>query len=124
MSSRKVGSMLAAAVLVLATTGCYHYNFEQRTAVPGARLTTYQERRPTYLNGFLGTGTVDTAKYCAEPVRTELRVTGADVLLSVVTLLIYTPHTLYVTCSEPAPRAVTNSVLDARARRTLRPAAR
>ena len=33
-----------------------------------------------------------------DPVRTERRNYGVDVLLSVGTLLIYTPHTLYVTC--------------------------
>jgi hypothetical protein len=43
--------------------------------------------------------------YCDQPVRTELRVTAVDVLLSLVTVLIYTPHTLYVTCSMPPARS-------------------
>lgn len=83
-----------APLLLLA--GCYHYRFVH--AEPVADVVVHRERVPTYLNGFVGTGTVDTAKHCADPVTTELRVTGVDVLISLGTLLIYTPHTLNVTC--------------------------
>jgi len=84
----------------LSLTGCYHFRFERlsKTAVASPADVVHEIRRPTYLNGFIGTGTVDVSRYCPNPVRTELRVTGTDVLLSAVTLLIYTPHTLYVTC--------------------------
>jgi hypothetical protein len=78
--------------------GCYHYAFEQAPVPAQQPVETFVERRATYFNGFFGTGRVDTARYCARPVRTELRVTPTDVALSVVTLLIYTPHTLSVTC--------------------------
>ena len=86
---------LAALVVV---AGCYHYAVDQRPAAPGEALVTHEERRAIWLNGFVGTGEVDATKYCAHPVRTELKVTATDVLLSVATLLVYTPHTLYVTC--------------------------
>jgi hypothetical protein len=56
------------------------------------------ERAGTWLNGFLGTGKIDTSQYCSDPIRTELRVNASDVLISIATLLVYTPHTLYVTC--------------------------
>jgi hypothetical protein len=104
-------ALRGAWLLLVATlgSGCYHFSFEQAdsaasvtpAAQPSQRLVTYKERRPTYLNGFIGTGKVDVSRYCERPVRTELRVTAPDVLLSVATLLIYTPHTLYVTCSVP-----------------------
>lgn len=97
--------LLVAAALVAPSAGCYHYVFEHQAAPSSAPATakpqvlvTYSERVPTYLNGFVGAGKLDTARYCADPVRTELRVTAADVLISGMTLLIYTPHTLYVTC--------------------------
>jgi hypothetical protein len=32
--------------------------------------------------------------------RTELRVTATDVAIGIATLLIYVPHTLYVTCAQ------------------------
>jgi hypothetical protein len=79
--------------------GCYHFAFEQRPVPAQAPLATFVERRATYLNGLVGTGRIDTARYCARPVRTELRTTPTDVALSVVTLLIYTPRTLSVTCA-------------------------
>jgi hypothetical protein len=95
-------SHAALALLWLATPGCYRYRFELRPEPPEARLVTHEERVPTYLNGFVGTGRLETARYCEQPVRTELEVTATDVLLSVVTLLIYTPHTLRVTCEQPS----------------------
>ena len=104
---------------LLALTGCYHFSFEQRpptsttflTSTDGSitakpprvppRLVTYERTVPTYFNGFVGTGRIDTSQFCDEPVRTELRVNARDVLASVFTLLTYTPHTLYVTCEVP-----------------------
>jgi hypothetical protein len=95
--------LLAVALL----TGCYHYEFRQTAPpAPGMVLVTHVERRPTYLNGFIGTGRIDTSRYCDHPVSTELKVTGTDVLLSIATLLIYTPHTLSVTCAEPPSTAL------------------
>jgi hypothetical protein len=104
--------MRAAPIVAFAalTAGCYHYAFDMGPAAPPAgagevapdaqpkATVTYSERAGTYLNGFVGTGRIDVSRYCARPVRTELRVTGLDVLLGVITLLMYTPHTLYVTC--------------------------
>jgi hypothetical protein len=84
----------------LALAGCYHFSHELRDPSPGTRLVTHTERTATYLNGFVGTGELDVERYCVDPIRTELRVTATDVLLSMVTLLIYTPHTLSVTCEE------------------------
>jgi hypothetical protein len=103
----RLPTLTAALVLSIASSGCYHYTFQHKpesAALKGDPQkeekvhVTYKERRPTYLNGFIGNGEIDTTKYCSEPVRTELRVTAVDVLLSLGTLLIYTPHTLYVTC--------------------------
>ena len=92
---------LLALVLCVSATGCYRYRFEQRPA--DGPTVTHVHRVPTYLNGFVGTGRIDVMRDCPAPVRTALTVTATDVLLSVVTLLIYTPHTLSVTC--PAPTA-------------------
>jgi hypothetical protein len=85
-------------ILLALCAGCYHYSFEQRPPRADERQVTYVRRTPTYLNGLVGTGEVETQRYCADPIRTELRVRASDVLLSIVTLLIYTPHTQYVTC--------------------------
>jgi hypothetical protein len=94
-------SPVLLSLLVLVTSGCYRYRFELRPEPPEAQLVTHEVHVPTYLNGFVGTGRVETPRYCEQPVRTELEVTATDVLLSLVTLLIYTPHTLRVTCEQP-----------------------
>jgi hypothetical protein len=99
---------LALLVPVTAVLGCFHYVHEIHPPAVPEQTITHSERVPTYVNGFIGTGTVDARKYCDDPVRTELRVTAVDVLLSVGTLLIYTPHTLYVTC-DAAPKGSTHA---------------
>lgn len=105
--SSRLTTIAAAVAIMISGSGCYHYTFQHRpesASIQGGNqkeekaLVTYRERRPTYLNGFVGNGEIDTTKYCSEPVRTELKVTGVDVLISLGTLLIYTPHTLSVTC--------------------------
>jgi hypothetical protein len=121
-----VGALRASELVivlsfVVATVDCYHFSFEQRApAAPNQPVPaqpnpddeiTYRERVATYLNGFVGTGRVESYKYCQHPIRTELRVTGLDVLFGFFTLLIYTPHTLYVTClrNEAPPRNARSS---------------
>lgn len=102
--------IMRAACLVLVLVlgaGCYRYSFEQRAPAVGEAVVVHEVRAPTYLNGFVGVGRVDATKYCAEPLRTQLKVTATDVLLSIATLLIYTPHTLYVTCPAGAQTATT-----------------
>ena len=111
--ARKWLSGYMAALVCGASAGCYHFTFEQRERPLTAGLNpsrgapreevTYQRRESTYLAGFVGNGRIDTTLYCARPIRTELKVTPTDALLSAVTLLIYTPHTLYVTCEAPTP---------------------
>lgn len=102
--------MRAAWISIVLLSGCYHYRFEQ--SVTKEPVETYKVRVPTYVNGLVGTGEVNTAEYCVKPVRTELRVETIDVLLSIATLLIYTPHTLYITC--PAPNGIATSALEQR----------
>jgi hypothetical protein len=93
---------LECGLLVTAVTcaGCYHFAFDLGPPENGASLETvsYVTRPPTFINGFFGTGNVDAKVFCAHPLRTELFVSATDVLVSVATLLIYTPHTLTVVC--------------------------
>jgi hypothetical protein len=99
-----VRTVLPLECAILATAlgypGCYHFAFDLAPPDTGAASETvsYVSRPPTYVNGFFGTGKVDTKAYCAHPLRTELHVSATDVLISIATLLIYTPHTLTVVC--------------------------
>jgi hypothetical protein len=92
--------LVAPVATLLALAGCYHYGFRQDTET--AATVTYVEHPPTFVNGFIGTGWVDARAHCERPIRTELYVGATDVLVSVVTLFIYTPHTLEVVCPAPA----------------------
>jgi hypothetical protein len=46
-------------------------------------------------------GRADTSQLCAHPVRSELRATGGDMLVSALSFGIVNPRTLYVTCEVP-----------------------
>ncbi len=105
MGRAKLGPSLLLAAALAPTAGCYHYEFEQAPAAPDARTVTHTLHPATFLNGFVGEGTVDTRVYCEHPVRTELHVSAWDVLVGVATLLVYTPHTLEVTCPVPGQRS-------------------
>jgi hypothetical protein len=99
MLARHIAALLFAALLV--GPGCYHYRFEQEPVAPQSHprsAVRHTIRSGTWINGLVGTGEVDTRLYCERPLSTELRVSALDVLISVGTLLIYTPHTLTVTC--------------------------
>jgi hypothetical protein len=101
-------ALAAGALAFLSSSGCYRYAFELAPPPPTGQATvTYVDHPPTFLNGFIGKGRVDAERYCAHPIRTALKVGVMDVLVSVATLLIYTPHTLEVTCpvSETAKAA-------------------
>jgi hypothetical protein len=112
MPSNRVGSALAAlaaAFILVDASGCYHYTIDLRSA-PEATLNapvehqatvTHEERAATFFNGFIGNGRINARKYCADPLRVGLRVTALDVVISMATLLVYTPHSLYVVCEAP-----------------------
>ena len=94
---------VSALLLVLpALGGCYRFAFQQEpdTSRP---TVTYTNHPATFVNGFIGTGVIDAHSYCPNPIRTELHVSATDVLVSIATLLIYTPHTLDVVCPAPVP---------------------
>lgn len=96
----------ATAIGALLANGCAHLAFEHRPP-PGdsTRLVSHVERRATFLSGLVGRQELDVGRYCANPVRTELRVTTTDALLALVTLLVYTPRTMTVVCIEPSAQA-------------------
>ena len=86
------------ALASISSIGCYHYSFDLATPSKGEPTITYVDHPPTFLNGFIGKGRVETQRYCEHPIRTELKVGATDVLVSIASLLIYTPHTLEVVC--------------------------
>lgn len=97
-----------AALTLLPLAGCFHYSFVERPRVAVAgpitgqpQTITFSRRINSYLAGFVGRGDIDTSNFCAHPIKTDLHISGKDAALSAVTLLIYTPQTLSVTCAIP-----------------------
>ena len=96
-------------IFMLALGGCYRdVHVEQReptgttfltssdgsiTARPPPRVVTFERT--------VSMGPVDTSQFCAQPVRSELRRTGGNMLTSVLTFGMVDPRTLYVTCEVP-----------------------
>jgi hypothetical protein len=112
-----------AVLASLCLSGCYKASFVDPNAVPGAR---HEEWTSFFLYGLVGNEERQIREYCQGPVA-ELR-TGANVgtaVVSVVTLGIYTPRKVYVTCAKPGAGTQTHANLDSRpgAARTSAPGA-
>lgn len=108
---RRLDCSARASALLLALSalaGCYRFAFQQEPDTSRSTVT-YTKHPATFVNGFIGTGVVDAHEYCPHPIRTELHVSAGDVLISLATLLVYTPHTLDVVCpaSEAPSQATT-----------------
>lgn len=87
-------------VLSVALTGCAQQSFTIRHDLSeNPQLETSQT---FFLHGIGQTKTIDASKVCGSAdkvVRTEVKQSGVDVLLQVITLGIYTPHHASVYCS-------------------------
>jgi hypothetical protein len=105
----------SAVVCFAMTAGCYKATFYQ-----DPKLTSGDEHEQWtnfYLFGLVGTESIDVSRYCP-PNRIAMVRTGANAgtgIVSIITLGIYTPHKVYVTCAAPAhaegPRAAGRAVI-------------
>jgi hypothetical protein len=102
-------SILLFAVPLLTLTGCYKATFVNPTVAPGPKVERWTE---FYLFGLVGHEEVDVRLLCPGEVA-AIR-TGGNVATGVVTVLtlgIYAPRKIYVTCAgagparKPAPAA-------------------
>ena len=93
------------AVAFLATTaGCYKATFYRDPQVTSGNH--YEEWVNFYLFGLVGDEVIDVHKYCPPDGVAVVR-TGANAgtgFVSIITLGIYTPRKVYVTCAAPAPQ--------------------
>lgn len=104
----KASSRLAAGLMLassLLTTGCYKATFIDSNAHRGAE---HEEWTDFFVFGLVGTEEYDVRKFCQGPV--ALVRTGGNFatgLVSLVTLGIYFPRKVYVTCAAgPGPTLV------------------
>ena len=91
-----------AIAWLAATAGCYKATFYRDPQVTSG--DQHEEWTNFYLFGLVGSESIEVSRYCP-PNRVAMVRTGANVgtgFVSVVTLGIYTPHKVYVTCAAPA----------------------
>jgi hypothetical protein len=94
-------SCCAVACLAM-TAGCYKATFYRDPQLTSG--DQHEEWTNFYLFGLVGTETIDVGRYCP-PNSVAMVRTGANAgtgFVSIITLGIYTPHKVYVTCAAPA----------------------
>ena len=91
----RCSTVLALLLLV----GCYKATFYQNpNAVAGAR---HERWSAFFIYGLVGSQHFDVRDFCGQDAVAEVR-TGANFatgLVSIVTIGIYTPHKVYITCA-------------------------
>jgi hypothetical protein len=101
---------VAVAWLAL-TNGCYKATFYQDPHATSG--TSHEEWTHFFLFGLVGHEVVDVRRYC--PPRDVAMVrTGANAgtgFVSIITLGIYTPRKVYVTCAAHVPSRATGAAL-------------
>lgn len=88
----------AALLLALLLTGCYHQVV--RTGAPAGNVVIERPWTATYLLGLVPATAISTAAQCPAGVAVvETQQTFVNGLVGVVTLGIYTPQTVRITCA-------------------------
>jgi hypothetical protein len=105
---RRWFSSCAVGCLAL-TAGCYKATFYRDPQVTSG--DRHEEWTNFYVFGLVGSEVIDIRRYCAPATVATVR-TGANFgtgFVSVITLGIYTPHKVYVTCAAPSHAERTNA---------------
>lgn len=107
MTPRRLGIALATGAVLLCASGCYKATFYKN-----ATVTKGEEREQWsdfFVFGTVGTERIDVKQFCPTGDVAVVRTGGnfATGLVGVVTIGIYTPRKVYVTCAAhgPAPSA-------------------
>ena len=96
----RVGTL---GLLVLAVFGCYHATVD--TGLPRSNRTIEKHWASSWIGGLVPPETVETAERCPDGVaKVETKQTFLNQVVGVITLGIYTPMYIEVTC---AARGVT-----------------
>lgn len=91
------GTLLAA---VVALSGCYHATIE--TGLPPGTQKIEKPWASSWVYGLVPPQTVETASRCPNGVaKVETQISFLNGLVALITLAIYTPMTIVVTCAGP-----------------------
>ncbi|WP_394836128.1 Bor family protein [Pendulispora rubella] len=96
---------LRAGVLALAwlSQGCFSTSLVNKNLTPGAEK--HEEWNSFFFWGLAGEAEVNVADIChqRDAWKIEEGTNGATWFVSLITLGIYSPRKVYVTCAEPSP---------------------
>lgn len=107
--SKTLLSWVACCALTCGLTGCYKATFYQSAnAIPGDR---HEEWSDFFIFGLVGNERFDVRAFCGHDELAEVR-TGSNLattLVSALTIGVYTPHKVYVTCAARPGHVLTSS---------------
>ena len=124
---QKVGTV---GLLLLAASGCYHGTVE--TGLPPSNQTIEKHWASSWIGGLVPPSAVETAEKCPDGVaKVETKLSFLNQLVGAITLGIYTPMYIEVTCAargamqdgDPPSLQVQSGATDEQKREALREAA-
>jgi hypothetical protein len=90
---------LTAAAALLLTSGCYNVTYMSKTRMPAA--VVHEEKMNFFIFGLVGEHDIQAAQICPTGVaKIRTTETGVNVLLTIITLGIYSPRTAQITCAK------------------------
>ena len=93
----------ALTVLAVTGVGCYHATIE--SGLPPSSQTVENDWAPSWIAGLVPPKTVETAERCPDGVaKVETRLSFLNQVVSIITLGIYTPMSIRVTCAAQSAR--------------------
>lgn len=99
MRLKSLSALLPAALML---AGCYHATIT--TGATPSSVTIDNKWASSWVYGLVPPSTVETARQCPRGVaRVETRLSFLNQLVGLLTLGIYTPMDIRVTCAEGAP---------------------
>ena len=108
---RMVSRVAAAAATVLAAAGCYHATIDTG-ATPSTQVIS-KEWAAGWIYGLVPPSTVETASKCPNGVaKVETQLSFLNQLVSFLTLYIYTPMSIQVTCAAPRTAGAASPAID------------
>jgi hypothetical protein len=103
MTTRRFGIALIAGALLLGVSGCYKATFYKNASV--VKGEEHEQWTDFFVFGTVGTEHIDVKQFCANGEAAVVK-TGGNVgtgVIGVLTIGIYTPRKVYVTCAANGP---------------------
>ncbi|MEL6346699.1 MAG: hypothetical protein AAFV53_26535 [Myxococcota bacterium] len=97
--------MILALVLL---TGCYTTKINFAPAAAAGQGATFKTLQHTFIYGLVSPGAVNAGAMCGgnPPIRVKSQVAGLGILANYITVGLWVPMTVTVTCGSGNPRAM------------------